>query len=254
VRRPAAVGKMRSMDLGISGRVAVVTGGTRGIGAAVCAALEAEGVRVVPASRATGIDVLDPAAPERVLEAVGGTVDILVNNAGTAAVKALADHADEDWRSMFELHVVAGARLMQALCPPMAARGWGRVVNVTSSSGKRPSSNYAAYSVSKAAQASLSRTFADAYAGTGVLVNSVAPGPIASELWEDEGGLADQVAAASGSTRDEVLAAGAAKVPIGRYGTPGEIAAVVAFLCSEQASNVTGAHWSADGGTFASII
>jgi len=143
---------------------------------------------------------------------------------------------------------------MRAFAPGMAERGWGRIVNVTSSAAKRPSQTNAAYSVTKAAQSSLSRVFADAYASRGVLVNSVAPGPIASPLWMDEGGLADQTAAGRGLTREQSLEAQAAKTTLGRFAEPAEVAAVVAFLCSEQASTVTGAAWSADGGTVATIV
>ena len=140
------------------------------------------------------------------------------------------------------------------MAPRMAERGWGRIVNLSSSSGKRPSQTNAAYSVSKAALLSLSRVFADAYAARGVLVNAVAPGPVASELWLDEGGMADQLAAASGSTRDEVIDSTRAKIPLGRMARPEEIADVVAFLCSERASTVSGAAWSADGGTVSIIV
>ena len=136
----------------------------------------------------------------------------------------------------------------------MAERGWGRIVNVASSAGKRPSLTNAAYSVTKAAQLSLSRVFADTYAARGVLVNAVAPGAVASGLWMDAGGLAEQAAAASGITRQEAIAAQEAKVPLGRFATVEEIADVVAFLCSERASMVTGAAWSVDGGTVATIV
>jgi 3-oxoacyl-[acyl-carrier protein] reductase len=108
--------------------------------------------------------------------------------------------------------------------------------------------------VSKAAQASLSRVFADRYADRGVLINTVAPGPVASPLWMAQGGMADQAAAAGGVSRDEAISTQAAKPPLGRFGEPGEIASVIAFLCSERASYVTGAAWSADGGTVASIV
>ena len=128
------------------------------------------------------------------------------------------------------------------------------MVNVCSSSGKRPSKTNMAYSVTKAAQLSLSRAFADQYAERGVLVNAVAPGPVASELWLAPGGMAEQAAEAQGRTREEVLAATAARVPLGRMGTAEEIAAVIAFLCSELASNVAGAAWSVDGGTVPLII
>jgi 3-oxoacyl-[acyl-carrier protein] reductase len=136
----------------------------------------------------------------------------------------------------------------------MADRGWGRIVNVCSSSGKRPSSTNAAYSVTKAAELSLSRAYADAYAAKGVLVNAIAPGPVAGRLWLDPGGLADQQAQAQNRSREEVLEAQASKVPRGRLGTEEEIAAVIVFLCSERAANVAGAAWSVDGGTVPVII
>ena len=242
------------MDLGIAGRIAVVTGASRGIGAATAALLEREGARVVPVSRAGGIDVTAPDAAERIAALAPGPVDILVNNAGTSFVRGLDELTDDDWNRLRELHVLASMRLMRAFAPGMAERGWGRIVNVASSAGKRPSLTNAAYSVTKAAQLSLSRVFADSYAAQGVLVNAVTPGAVGSGLWRDEDGLAAQAAAASGGTREEALAAQAAKIPLGRLAEPEEIAAVVAFLCSEPASTVTGAAWSADGGTVATIV
>ena len=241
---------MGAMDLGIAGRRAVVTGGSRGIGAAVVTLLEAEGVEVLDASRGNGIDITAPDAVER----IGEAPDILVNNAGTSAVRPLDELTEDEWREQYELHVLAPMRLMRAFAPAMAERGWGRIVNVTSSSGKRPSQTNAAYSVSKAAQLSLSRVFAEAYAGTGVLVNAVAPGPIGTPLWLGDGGLADQAAAAKDISRDEALEQSVAKIPLGRMGTPEEIAAVIVFLCSDQASNVLGAAWSIDGGTVPTIL
>ena len=244
------------MDLGIAGRLAVVTGASRGIGAATAELLEADGVRVIRASRGDGIDVTAPGAADAIAErADGAPVDILVNNAGTSFSRALTELTDEDWNAQWELHVMASLRLMRAFAPGMAERGWGRIVNVTSSAGKRPSLTNAAYSVTKAAQASLSRVFADAYGDRGVLVNSVAPGPVSSPLWVDDGGLGDQTAAAQGlATRAESMELQAAKTTLGRFAEPREIAAVIAFLCSEAASNVTGAAWSVDGGAVATIV
>jgi 3-oxoacyl-[acyl-carrier protein] reductase len=242
------------MDLGIEGRTAVVTGASRGIGAATAALLEAEGARVVAVSRGAGIDVTAPDAAARIAELAGAPVDILVNNAGTSYAKALDELTDEDWNAQWELHVLASMRLMRAFAPGMAERGWGRIVNVCSSAGKRPSLTNAAYSVTKAAQLSLSRVFADTYAPRGVLVNAVAPGAVASPLWMDEGGMADQTAAARGLSREEALDVQRARIPLGRFGEPGEIADVIAFLCSERASVVAGAAWSVDGGTVPTIV
>ena len=242
------------MDLGITGRTAVVTGASRGIGAATARMLEQEGARVLVVSRSEGIDVTDPDAPARIVEQLGGAPDILVNNAGTSFARSLDDLTDEDWTGQWELHVMASMRLMRAFAPAMAERGWGRIVNVCSSAGKRPSLTNAAYSVTKAAQLSLSRVFADTWAERGVLVNAVAPGAVASSLWVGEGGLGDQTAAAKGISREEALAAQAAKIPLGRLATEEEIANVVVSLCSERASMVTGAAWAVDGGTVATIV
>ncbi|MDQ3720422.1 MAG: SDR family oxidoreductase [Actinomycetota bacterium] len=234
-----------------------MTGASRGIGRALTEELRAEGAEVLEVSRRTGHDVTDPEAGEAIvaecIERHGG-LDVLVNNAGTSASTALDELSDEDWQTQWELHVMGPMRLMRAAAPRMADAGGGRIVNVCSSAGKRPSLTNAAYSVTKAAQLSLSRVFADAWAAKGVLVNAVTPGAVATPLWMDEGGLADQVAAEKGIDREEVLAAQADKIPLGRFGTEEEIAWVIAFLCSERASNVTGAAWSADGGAVPVIL
>lgn len=241
------------MNLGLEGRVCVVTGGTRGIGAATARMLSQEGARVLTVARHGAdveLDVTAADAGERLLEACPQPPWALVNSAGTTHARVLADLTDADWQEQWELHVMAPMTLMRALAPAMAAAGGGRIVNVSSSSGRRPSRRLdASYSVSKAAQLSLSRVFAEAFAAQGVLVNAVAPGAVEGELWKGEGGLADQIAARTGSTREDVLAGARASPPVGRMGTDDEVAAVIAFLCSELASNVVGAVWAVDGGS-----
>jgi 3-oxoacyl-[acyl-carrier protein] reductase len=247
------------MDLGLAGKACIVTGASRGIGRATVALLEAEGAKVLAVSRGEGYeaDVTDPAAPARIVAECQrrfGRVDALVNNAGTSRVASLDELTDGDWQQQWELHVLAPMRLMREAAPRMADRGGGRIVNVCSSSGKRPSLTNAAYSVTKAAQLSLSRVFADTWAAKGVLVNAVAPGPVDTPLWMEEGGMADQAAAARGVSRDEVLEATRSRIPLGRFDTEEEVAAVIGFLCSERASGVAGAAWSVDGGSVPVII
>jgi 3-oxoacyl-[acyl-carrier protein] reductase len=255
------------VDLGLGGKACIVTGATRGIGLATARMLHAEGARVLLVSRdadelahvSAGIggellaaDVTDPADAERIVATCAerfGAVDVLVNNAGTSFVRPLEELTDDDWQLQWDLHVMGPMRLMRAAGPRMAAAGGGRIVNVCSSAGKRPSLTNPAYAVTKAAQLSLSRVFADRYAGDSVLVNAVAPGAVTSPLWTAPGGLADQAAEAQGISREEALEATRGKPVIGRMGREDEIAAVVAFLCSERASNVAGANWSVDGGT-----
>jgi 3-oxoacyl-[acyl-carrier protein] reductase len=247
------------VDLGLSGKACIVTGASRGIGLATARLLGEEGASVLSVSRGDGFkaDVTEPDAGERIVrECVErfGRLDVLVNNAGTSRVRPLDELTDDDWQEQWELHVMAPLRLMRASAPRMAESGDGRIVNVCSSAGKRPSLTNAAYSVTKAAQLSLSRVFADAYAERGVLVNAVTPGAVETPLWTGEGGLADQVAERSGISREEALDAQRKKIPLGRFGTDEEIAATIVFLCSARASNVTGAAWSVDGGTVPIIL
>jgi 3-oxoacyl-[acyl-carrier protein] reductase len=270
------------VDLGLSGRACVVTGASRGIGRATSRMLCAEGADVLLVARteqqlieaadecaaageaANGraeslvADVSDPDAAERIVaEAQSrlGQVDVLVNNAGTARWRDLDDVPDEDWYAAWELNVMAPLRLMRAAAPSMRQRGWGRIVNVSSTAGKRPSASMPEYSVAKAAELSLSRLYADRYAPHGVLINAICPGPVKSELWMEEGGLLDQSKEHGGhETRDQALDAAGSKRPIGRLAEPEEIAGAIVFLCSEHASYTSGAAWSVDGGTVQVII
>jgi 3-oxoacyl-[acyl-carrier protein] reductase len=270
------------VDLGLEDRACVITGASRGIGRATARFLAAAGARVLLVARTADVldaaaaeceraapagagavarlqlDVTDPDVAERVLAAaddLGGEVDVLVNNAGSARWRDLDEVPEEDWYAAFELNVMAPKRLMDGLLPAMAERGWGRVVNVSSTAGKRPSANMAEYSVAKAAQLSLSRLYADRFAGCGVTVNAVCPGPTKSELWMEGGGLLDQSReAADLDSREAALEAAGAKRPIGRLAEVDEIAATIAFLCSSPAGYVAGAAWSVDGGTVQVII
>jgi len=261
------------MDLGLKDRICLVTGSTAGIGLETARLLAAEGARVVVNGRnadrveqaradvgaALGVacDLSEPAAAEQLVAetaAALGPVECLVNNVGEAYQVGFEDVTDEQWDAMWQLNVMSYVRCIRAVLPAMKEAGEGTIVNVSSTAGKRPSTGMPNYSVTKAAVLSLSRLVADLYAKHGVRCNAVAPGPTATAAWLGDGGLADQQAAASIETRQQVLEAVGAGRPLGRLAEPDEIAAVIVFLCSRRASYVTGSAWSADGGTVPIII
>ena len=266
------------MDLGIAGRVCVVTGGSRGIGLETTRLLRAEDAKVLLVARDAGrlaeaaegldggdeeiatlpLDITEPDSGEQMLgaalEAFGG-IDVLVNNAGAARYRDLFEVPDKDWRAQYELNVMAPMRAMKAIAPVLAERGWGRIVNVCSTAAKRPSQGMPEYSVAKAAELSLSRLFADRFVKEGVLVNAITPAAVADEMWLEPGGLLDQhIEATGGGDREAALAQISAGKPSGRLATVEEIAATIVFLCSERASYVAGAAWSVDAGTVQVII
>jgi NAD(P)-dependent dehydrogenase (short-subunit alcohol dehydrogenase family) len=239
-----------------------VTGSTRGIGLETARALVSEGARVVTCGRgeAPGIgesahvtaDFERAEAPGRsvgdAVTALGG-LDVLVNNVGVARQARFEEVQDEEWDLYWQLNVMSYVRAVRAALPELR-QSRGAIVNVSSTAGKRPSTGMPHYSVTKAAVLSLSRLVADLYAKDGIRCNAVTPGPTATDAWLGEGGLADQ----QGGDREEVLRKVGAGRPLGRLARPDEIAAVVVFLCSERASYVTGAAWSADGGTVPIIV
>ena len=249
------------MDLGLRDRVCVVSGSTGGIGLATARLLVEEGARVVTSGRSEAPaigealhvsgDLGKAGEPERLVETVLaelGGLDCLVNNVGVARIAAFEEVSDDEWNEYWQLDVMSYIRAIRAALPALR-EGRGAIVNVSSTAGKRPSTGMPHYSVVKAAVLSLSRLVADLYAKDGIRCNAVTPGPTATEAWLGEGGLADQQ-----GDRDEVLAKVGAGRPLGRLAEPEEIAAVIAFLCSNRASYVTGAAWSADGGTVPIII
>jgi NAD(P)-dependent dehydrogenase (short-subunit alcohol dehydrogenase family) len=251
------------VDLGLRDRLCLVTGSTGGIGLATAGLLVEEGARVVTCGRseAPGVgealhvraDLSAPGEGERVV-AEAGELDVLVNNVGYAEQRDFLSLADEAWDEAWQLNVMSYLRAIRAAVPGMRERGGGVIVNVSSTAGKRPSTGMPEYSVTKAAVLSLSRLVADLYAADGIRCNAIAPGPTATQAWLGEGGLADQQAARSGKSREEVLEAVGKGRPLGRLAEPEEIAAVIAFLCSDRSSYVTGAAWSADGGTVPIIV
>jgi 3-oxoacyl-[acyl-carrier protein] reductase len=261
------------VDLGLQERVCIVTGSTAGIGRETARLLAEEGAQVVVNGRSAetvervtkeigaslGVpgDLSEPRAPAELVrrtEEELGRVDCLVNNVGLAVQTSLEELSDEDWDSMWQLNVMSYLRAIRAAIPGMRERRFGRIVNVSSTAAKRPSTGMPNYSVTKAAVLSLSRLVADLYANEGILCNAVAPGPTASPAWLAPGGLADQAAERSGKSREEVLEGVGKGRPLGRLAEPEEIAAVIVFLCSDRAAYVTGAAWSADGGTVPIIL
>lgn len=250
-----------------------MTGSTAGIGLESARLLAAEGARVVVTGRepkrvesarseagaelGVPCDMSQAGAPAELFaetESRVGAVQCLVNNVGEAYQIGFEELTDEQWDDMWQLNVMSYIRCIRAALPALKAAGNGVIVNVSSTAGKRPSTGMPNYSVTKAAVLSLSRLVADLYAKDGIRCNAVTPGPTATGAWLAEGGLADQQAGRSSKTRDEVLEAVGAGRPLGRLAEPEEIASVIAFLCSERASYVTGSAWSADGGTVPIII
>jgi 3-oxoacyl-[acyl-carrier protein] reductase len=251
------------MDLGLGGRVAIVTGASRGIGRAVAERLVAEGCEVLAVARNPGsgagtpfaADVLDPGAGRAVVDAClerFGRIDVLVNNAGGAEPVRFDRLTDDHWRDAFELNFFSAVRLAAAAVPEMRKAGWGRLVHVASISGREPDPSFAPYSAAKAALLNWSTSLSQAHATDGVLSSCVVPGITLTEL------VAANAASSAerlGRSPDEVMADQLARhrVAAGRFGEPAEVASAVAFLASEAASWITGATLEVDGGTLRSV-
>jgi 3-oxoacyl-[acyl-carrier protein] reductase len=250
------------VDLGLQERACLVTGSTGGIGLETARLLVAEGAGVVTCGRGSApavgerlhvvCDLSVAGEPERVVADAArelGGLDVLVNNVGLARQARFEEVPDDEWELYWQLNVMSYVRSLRAALPLLRERAGGAIVNVSSTAGKRPSTGMPHYSVTKAAVLSLSRLVADLYAKDSIRCNAVTPGPTATQAWLGEGGLADQQ-----GNREEVLAKVGAGRPLGRLARPEEIAAVIVFLCSDRASYVTGAAWSADGGTVSIIV
>jgi NAD(P)-dependent dehydrogenase (short-subunit alcohol dehydrogenase family) len=251
------------MDLELQGRVAVVTGGSKGIGLAVVRTLAEEGVKVVAGARRVdampaidGVDALavDLAAPDGPAALVahaqqlhGGDVDILVNNVGGAPLRldGFLAIGDDDIEATLQLNFYAALRAIRAVLPGMIERGRGAIVNVASVNAFLPDPPVLDYSVAKAALVSASKAIAAEVGPHGVRINDVSPGPVATDLWLGEDGVAAQVAASGGG---DAKAGAEAAMVTGRFTRPEEVATLVAMLASPRTANVTGAQYVIDGG------
>jgi 3-oxoacyl-[acyl-carrier protein] reductase len=261
------------MDLGLTGRVAIVTGASSGIGRGIALALADEGCHVVLCARSedalramadelpseTSVrivagDVRDPSTTERLVTTATtefGRLDILVNNAGRADPKRLHELADADWVETFDVNFFAAVRLSAACVPPMRAAGWGRIINVASTFGREPDPWFAPYSAAKAALINLTKTYGRVLAPEGILTSCVIPGITKTELV-----VRNTVNAAAAAAVDEaeierrMLAKD--PIPVGRFARVEEVAAAVVFLASERASMITGSGLVVDGGSLRS--
>jgi NAD(P)-dependent dehydrogenase (short-subunit alcohol dehydrogenase family) len=254
------------MDLRMNGQTAVVTGASRGIGLAVTRGLAAEGVRVtVGAQRssaeldelaAAGLvqvveaDLGDPGGPARLVAAAGERIDILVNNVGAAPARpgGFGAITDEDWQATLNLDLMAAVRTTRAALPVMLAAGKGAIVNISSVNAFLPDPGVMDYSAAKAALANFSKSLSKELGPRGIRVNTISPGPVATDLWLGDHGVAATVSRATGAKAEDVQSQAARQTVTGRFSRPEEIADLVLILASDRTANVTGANITIDGG------
>jgi NAD(P)-dependent dehydrogenase (short-subunit alcohol dehydrogenase family) len=264
------------MDLGINGKIAVVSGSTAGIGFAIAAALAAEGAKVVvngrTESRVTaalnGIRGQLPGADVRGVAADLGTAsgtetfikqipaaDILVNNLGIFETKPFLDISDADWLRFYETNVLSGVRLSRQYLPGMLKKDWGRIIFISSESAQHIPAEMIHYGMTKTAQVAVARGLAESVAGTGVTVNSILAGPTASEGASNfVEGMAKQQGISKAEVEKQFFASVRPSSLLKRFETPDEVASVVAFVASAQAIAINGSAVRAEGGVIRSIF
>jgi NAD(P)-dependent dehydrogenase (short-subunit alcohol dehydrogenase family) len=257
---------MTIMDLYLSGQTAIVTGASRGIGLAVTRGLVAEGVSVTAGARKSSaelndlartgmvrtveVNLAEPDGPARLVNAAGDRIDILVNNVGSAPARpgGFGQITDEDWQASLDLNLMAAVRTTRAALPAMLAAGKGSIVNVSSANAFLPDPAVMDYSAAKAALASFSKALSKEVGPHGIRVNTVSPGPVATDLWLGEHGVAATVSSATGARPDDIQGQAAAQMVTGRFSRPEEVADMVLILASDRTANVTGADITIDGG------
>src|SRR5580704_12596665 len=254
------------MDLHLSGQTAIVTGASRGIGLAVTRALVAEGASVTAGARtssaelddlassgnvrAVEVDLAEPGGPSRLVAAAGDRIDILVNNVGSAPARpgGFGEITDEDWQASLTLNLMAAVRTTRAALPVMFAVGKGAIVNISSVNAFLPDPGVMDYGAAKAALANFSKALSKEVGPHGIRVNTISPGPVATDLWLGDHGVAATVSHATGATPQDVQSQAAHQTVTGRFSRPDEVADLVLILASDRTANVTGADITIDGG------